>query len=184
MTNGTQEFEYELGKEFFRDMDSADVMKGNVKVMLSVKLIDDSYDLNFVIKGIISIPCDRCLDDMEHEVDTKYHLTVKYGKEYSDENDDVLIIPESDNYLNVAYMIYDSVVLTIPLKHVHPMGKCNKGMSAQLKKHATKSIDDSDEEGVEFDDSDEFETNDIETDESGVPTDPRWDALKDLKDNN
>ncbi|MEF9923536.1 MAG: DUF177 domain-containing protein [Muribaculaceae bacterium] len=185
MPNETQQFEYNLGTEFFRDMESADVLKSDVTVTLTVKHVDDAYDLNFNIKGVISIPCDRCLDAMEHEVDTIYHLTVKYGEEYSDENDDVLIIPETENFLNVAYMIYDSVILTIPLKHVHQAGKCNKGMNTFLKKHVAKSSDDDDEseENIDFDESETFEENNLENDES-VTNDPRWDALKDLKDNN
>ena len=64
-----------------------------------------------------------------------YHISVRYGDEYNDESDDLLVIPEADNYLNTAYMIYDTVVLSIPIKHVHPMGKCNRQMSAMLKKH-------------------------------------------------
>lgn len=184
MPNGTQEFEYILGKEFFINMESPDVQKGNVKVSLTVKHANDIYDLSFTIKGIVFIPCDRCLDEMEHEVDTTYHLCVKYGEEYSDENDEVLIIPESDTYLNVAYMIYDSVVLTIPLKHVHPMGKCNKGMSMHLKKHTPRSMNEGDEEeGNDFEDSDSFDVDDI-NDGDNEASDPRWDALKDLKEDN
>ena len=97
MPTGTQEFEYELGTEFFRNMESPDITKGNVKVILTVKHANDAYHLEFEIKGIVNIPCDRCLDDMEHIVDTNYHLTVKYGEEYSDEDDDLLIIPQEDN---------------------------------------------------------------------------------------
>ena len=66
------------------------------------------------MKGLVYIPCDRCLDEMEHEVDTAYHLCVKYGESYNDENDELLIIPESENYLNIAYFVYDTVALTIP----------------------------------------------------------------------
>ncbi len=189
MPNGTQSFEYELGKEFFSNMESADIHRGNVKVTLTVKHSNGIYDLNFELNGIVYLLCDRCLDEMEHEVNTTYHLTVKYGTEYCDENDEVLIIPESDMYLNVAYMIYDSVALTIPLKHVHPMGKCNKAMSAQLKKHAARNINDEDAEDMDadtdmdFDDAVEsFDSSEINNDSEA--SDPRWDALKDLKDNN
>lgn len=195
MPNGTQQFEYELGTEFFRNMESPDIVKGNVKVDLTVKHADDIYYLDFIVKGVVFIPCDRCLDEMEHVVDTTYHLCVKYGEDYCDENDEVLIIPESNNYLNVAYMLYDTVCLTVPLKHVHPLGKCNRAMSAQLKKHAAKSNLDEDEEEQSDSADDIFNVNDIvdfdndnsdsnNDDDNEGATDPRWDALKNLKDNN
>ena len=60
---------------------------------------------------------------------------MKYGDDYNDESDDLLVIPYSDNYLNVAYMLYDTIVLTIPIRHVHPMGKCNRAMLSALHKH-------------------------------------------------
>ena len=72
---------------------------------------------------------------MELPVDTSYHLTVKYGEHYDDAADDTLIIPYSDSYLNVAYMLYDTIMLTVPLRHVHAPGQCNKAMAAVLHRH-------------------------------------------------
>ena len=179
MTRGAQEFEYTLDTEFFRNMESEDITKGEVKVKLTVNCKGDYYELDFTLNGQVNIPCDRCLDDMGHDVDTTYHLCVKYGDSYNDENDELLIIPESEIYLNVAYMLYDTVALTIPLKHVHPFGKCNKGMSQHLKKHAASHADDADEDlyGDCDGDCDESDNNDSQVD-------PRWEALRKLKENN
>lgn len=175
MTRGTQEFEYTLDTEFFRNMESEDIVKGNVKVHLTVNCKVDYYELDFTLKGLVYIPCDRCLDDMEHEVDTTYHLCVKYGDRYYDENDELLIIPESDAYLNIAFMVYDTVALTIPLKHVHSVGKCNKGMAKHLKMHAASMPYDESEEDFDDDGCDERDNNQV---------DPRWEALKKLTENN
>lgn len=169
MPAGRQQFEFTADSEFFSDMESSDIRSGLVKIVVDVDHKGDIYVMDFVCKGTVNIPCDRCLDDMEHVVDTTYHLTVKYGDDYNDESDDLLIIPESDNDLNVAYMIYDTVELTIPLRHVHPEGECNKEMAARLKRHSANS---------------EEESADDET-ESGQSegNDPRWDALRNLLDN-
>ena len=180
MTRGTQEFEYTLDTEFFRNMESEDILKGNVKIDLTVNCKGDYYELDFTMKGIILIPCDRCLDEMEHEVDTTYHLCVKYGDSYNDENDELLIIPETDAYLNIAYIVYDTVALTIPLKHVHPAGKCNKGMTQHLKMHAASQLDDE----PEYDYYDEEPGSDSDERNNDIQVDPRWDALKKLTENN
>ena len=120
----------------------------------------DSYDCTFTCKGLMQVPCDRCLDPIDIDVDTTYHITVKYGEDYNDETDDLLIIPQSDTYINVAYMLYDTLVLTIPLRHVHPLGKCNRAMAAALSKHRSIGVDDTDED---FDDVSEQIDSEIET---------------------
>ena len=71
---------------------------------------------------------------------------MKYSVDYNDESGDVLIIPESDSCLNVAYMLYDTIVLTIPLRHVHPFGQMqHMAMAAALHKHHSNAGDDIDE---------------------------------------
>ena len=103
---------------------------------------------------------------------------VKYGDDYNADNDEVLEIPKSDTTLNVAYMLYDTVTLAIPIKHVHPLGKCNRQMSAMLKKHrATNGDEDSDRENELIDEIDNI---DAENEKQERATDPRWDALKKL----
>lgn len=174
---GTYDYEYHLGKQFFTDMESADIHDADLTVKLTVTRKRDIYRLDFTITGTITLICDRCLDDLIMPVDTTYSIAVKYGDDYNDEADDLLIIPESDNFLNVAYMIYDTVALTIPIKHVHPMGKCNRQMSAMLRKHRAHRPGDEDAE-LEDNLIDEMETMDTERDEP--PADPRWDGLKAL----
>lgn len=177
MPAGTHQFEYRLDKRFFENMESADIHDADLTVHLTVTYKADIYSLDFTIQGTITLICDRCLDDLIFPVDTTYHIAVKYGEDYSDDSDELLVIPESDNYLNVAYMIYDTVALTIPIKHVHPMGKCNRQMSAMLKKHRAHQPGDED---AELEDTliDEMET--MDSNEPEAATDPRWDQLKKL----
>ena len=144
LQDGKFEQEFECGTEFFKNMENTEVISSDVKVHLDLIKKDGLYDCSFTCKGLLRIPCDRCLDPIYHEVDTTYHITVKYGDDYNDESDDLLVIPYSDSYLNVAYMLYDTIVLTIPMRHVHPMGKCNRAMLAAL--HKTRSNNTGDEE--------------------------------------
>lgn len=136
MSPGVHEVEYHLGKQFFENMESQDVHDADLTVKLTVNHKMDMYYLDFVVSGEVTLICDRCLDDLHYPLEAKYSIAVKYGDDYNDDNDDLLVIPESDNTLNVAYMIYDTVELQIPMKHVHPLGKCNRAMSAILKSTA------------------------------------------------
>lgn len=171
LTKGTHAFEYHLDKQFFANMENNDVRDADLNVHLTVDYNGEIYALAFEITGEVLLLCDRCLDDLHQPIDTRYDISVKYGDDYNDDSDTLIEIPDSDNYLNVAYMIYDTVVLAIPIKHVHPMGKCNRQMSAILKKHRA---------GGDGDDAmDEFMDGiDDDAPSGGAATDPRWDALR------
>lgn len=174
---GTHEYEYSLENKFFVDIDGNEVQKGKVKVFLTVKRTSVAFEMNFRLEGIVWVPCDRCLDEMELPIETENRLVVKFGKEYAEESDEVVVIPEDEGAINLAWFIYEFIALAIPMKHVHAPGKCNKTMSSKLKKHSSKSSDDS-EDGFDDDDSGD----DIIIDEPET-TDPRWDALKGLMEN-
>jgi uncharacterized metal-binding protein YceD (DUF177 family) len=173
---GTQEFSYHLDKAFFVNMENADVRDADVDVHLTVTHKNDVYDLVFHLTGTVTVACDRCLDNLELPVDTTYQVAVKYGDDYRDDADGMIEIPESDNFLNVAYMIHDTAALAIPIKHVHPLGKCNRAMSTLLKKHRAHTPGDPD---AELEDELLDGIDDADTGEAQA-TDPRWDALRGL----
>lgn len=185
LPEGEHKMTFHMGKPFFVNMENTDIHDANLDAELTLVHRNGIYDLNFHITGDIVVLCDRCLDDLVFPIDTDYHIVVRYGENYNDDSDEYLEIPESDNYLNVAYMLYDTVALAIPIKHVHPLGKCNRAMSALLKKHRSERQPDEMEDGegleMEYDGTDMIETDSVPEQLSQQPTDPRWDKLKDLK---
>ncbi|HBG41601.1 MAG TPA: hypothetical protein DDZ96_09300 [Porphyromonadaceae bacterium] len=178
LSEGVHPYEYDLDRKFFDAIDSEEVRKGNVHVTLAVKKVSSAYEFDFELKGNVQVPCARCLDEMDLEVYSKNHLIVKLGKEYLEESDEIIIIPEEEGAINIAWFLYEFIALAIPIKPVHPKGECNRTMSSKLKKHRAVSRDDDDSE-----DTDEIEDDmddDVE-DASDVQTpDPRWEALKGL----
>lgn len=175
MPEGSHDVSYHLAKQFFKNMESDDIHDADLNVSLTVTHKHDLYRLDFHITGTVTLICDRCLDDLILPIDTTYTISVKFGDNYS-ETDDLLIIPDSSPALNVSYMIYDTVSLAIPLKHVHPMGKCNRAMSALLRKH--RAVKDDEDADLAEQLIDEMDTMDSSTSETA--TDPRWDGLKNL----
>ena len=178
LSPGVHEYEYFLENKFFVDIDGDEVQKGKVKVNLTVKRTSMVFDMNFQLEGIVYVPCDRCLDDMELPVSTQNKLVVKFGKEYAEESEEIVIIPEEEGEINLAWFIYEFIALAIPMKHIHAPGKCNNAMSSKLKKHTARRADDEDE-------FDEEAADDIVVDDDAadIPSDPRWDALKGLVEN-
>lgn len=176
LTEGTHSFEYLLDDKYFKligDSES-DIERGTVKVDVTVKRISNTFEFGFALSGTIVVPCDRCLDDMSIDVDVKNRLVVKFGEEYAEESDEIVVIPEEEGAINIAWFLYEFVALAIPMKHVHAPGKCNKIMTSKYNKHKAVSADD---DSDEMDDSDVVsETDDLDSEAN----DPRWDALKNL----
>ena len=102
LTPGVQEFEYLLENKFFVDIDGDLVQKGKVKVNLTVKRSTMMFEMNFQIDGVVMVPCDRCLDDMEMPIDTHNRLVVKFGKEYAEERYEVVVLREEEGAINLA----------------------------------------------------------------------------------
>ena len=168
MTTDRAEYSFQLDNQFFADIDSPDIQKGLLDVLLTVTKTSGIYRLDFQTKGMVIVTCDRCLDEMEQPVDTEDTLKVKMGEELT-EIDDIVVIPEDDGYINVAWFLYEFIALSIPMKHMHPAGKCNKDMVHQLQKHLCSDVDDE---------------NDIVEDKGTDDIDPRWNELKKILDNN
>ena len=170
--------EYHLDNEFFEAIGEDAIQKGNINAKIRVVKSSKQSELFFELEGKVVVLCDRCLEEMDQPIKTSGHLIVRMGKEFMDDGDDVVVIPEEQGVINVSWFMYEFVELAIPIKHVHPFGHCNKGMASRLSEHLVDS--DSFE-----DDSESFAgamdvVNESDSNNDG-PIDPRWEALKSLR---
>ena len=103
LSEGTHSYEYTLDHTFFSEIDSPEIQNGDVNIGLMLRRTGDTFELHFDIKGHIVIPCDRCLDDMELPVETEDTLYVKFGEEYSEEGENLIVVPEAEGTINLAW---------------------------------------------------------------------------------
>ena len=154
--------DFDLDNQFFSALDGSEVKQGSLHVSVSIRKMTGFYELLFNTEGTVTVTCDRCLDDMSQSIATDNRLIVKLGAAYSEE-DDVITVPEDEGILDTSWLIYEFIVLAIPIKHVHASGKCNPAMSQVLEElSADRSSDEA----------------------SDQPIDPRWSVLEKLKNNN
>lgn len=178
MQAGSCEYGFVLDNSFFVDIDGSEVQRGKVNVGLVVRKVSHAFELSFHTEGVVWVPCDRCLDDMEQHISSEDVLWVKFGNGYAEEDDNIIVIPEEEEGINVAWFMYEFVVLSVPMKHVHAPGKCNKAMSTMLHQHLSVL---SSEENIDEDGSLEMEENTMSLEH---PVDPRWNELRKILDNN
>ncbi len=149
-----------LDSEYFKSLNDAEIQDGEVNLDLSIrKAVTGEFTLSYCVDGVVTIQCDRCLDDMNQEIKGQATYIVKLGHE-TIEDDEVITVDEEEGILPTAWLIYETIALAIPIKHVHAPGKCNDAMTKKLEElSATRSGDEITEDVI----------------------DPRWEKLKNLK---
>jgi len=166
---GTHAVECHLDESFFNTDEQTEVRRASVDVTLQVtRKSENTYHLEIACNGTLTTACDRCLDDLDLPVDVNYSLDVEQmGNELDDSNDELLIVPAEWRELDAAPLVRDTVLLAMPMMHVHENeDDCNADMLDALDSHRVESVPDSD---------------DIMQSET-TGTDPRWEALKKLKE--
>ena len=156
LTDEVTALEFDLDNHFFAALDGSELRKGTLHVSVSIRKATGFFDLQFHTEGTVTVTCDRCLDDMDQSISTDNRQVVKLGSVYSEE-DDVITVSEDEGILDTSWLIYEFIMLAIPIKHVHAPGKCNPAMSNVLEELSTDRSSD---------------------EESSQPIDPRWEKLK------
>ncbi len=154
-------FRYALDDAYFKAVKATQVKKGNLFCDLTICKSAGCYELYFHIEGLVTIPCDRCLEDMEQKICTDESVVVKFGEEPA-EDGDVITISENEGIVDVSWLIYEFIVLDIPVSHHHSEGQCNAGMLKLLDAYQSPRNKKAEES----------------------KTDPRWRELERLKEKN
>ena len=158
LREGDNLLRFDLDDSYFEAIEAQEIHRGKLHVDLSVRRVASNFELDFHIEGVVHIPCDKCLDDMEQSVSADNRLVVKFGKD-AVEDDELIVVPEDEGVLDVSWLIYEFIDLDIPIQHVHAPGQCNPDMAKMLAEYM-----------------DDRSRGDEET------TDPRWAALRKLKE--
>ena len=159
---------FDLDDEFFASIEGSEIKGGDVEVEVFVQSVGQgTYEVEIEMSGDLTIQCDRCLCDMSQLIESSEVVRVKTAEveEQSEDDDGELItVPVDTMSVDLARHFYETAALNIPLRHVHEDGECDEEMSKRLEEMRAVNADE--------------RTND------GGDTDPRWNELKKLIDNN
>jgi len=180
MTTNELSLHYLLDHSFFSQIEESEMKGGEVSVSLHVQRLEKDFKLDFQFNGEIAVLCNRCLDEMNLPVSLTEMLYVELGKEYNDEDLSRLVISEREGVLNVGWLFYEFLALSIPINHVHDKGLCNEEMMQKLR--GMLCVDATDDDLDEEDNENDSSELDLENKERSI--DPRWNELKKIVDNN
>jgi uncharacterized metal-binding protein YceD (DUF177 family) len=143
------------------------VENGEVQINVQLEKRSAFLKLHIHLAGWLELVCDRCLENYKQDINLDTELFVKYGQEVDfEEGDNVIWVLPEEHVIDLAQVFYEYIALSIPLKQVHPNpsgnNSCNTEMLEKLNHHQFREEDNIDETDI----------------------DPRWAALKKLKNNN
>ncbi|GAB3177132.1 YceD family protein [Telluribacter humicola] len=166
-------YDFESGDAFFEEMQQDVIQHGTFRAQVTLDKSATMVQLQFEINGSVELTCDRTLDPFDEPIDTQGRMILKFGDHDEELTEEIEIINRNTNRINVARYIFDFIVLSLPMKRLHPSIR-------------------NEEEG---DEEDEFEAlvytshSDNEPDEEEITPDdekegdidPRWEALRKLR---
>ncbi|HAD33380.1 MAG TPA: DUF177 domain-containing protein [Chitinophagaceae bacterium] len=122
---GIHVFEYNIDSQFFDRFGEVEFANPQVNVQLTLDKKFGIFLLHFNINGKVSLPCDRCGDDFELIIWDEFDLVVKQiddelVAEKSEADAEVAYIGRSESLLEVSTWIYEFILLSIPMQHIHP----------------------------------------------------------------
>ena len=165
LKQGKHEFEYLIDREFFEHFEYDDFNSANIKIDLLFEKKSTIMELTFKAAGVVNVNCDLTNEPFDQPIDAELTLVVKFGDSFNDDNEELLILPHSEYQLNVAQYIYELIVLSVPLKRVHP-----GVLDGTLKSEVLEKLEELSPK----------EDQDIEENDNGEEIDPRWNKLKKL----
>ena len=116
LASGASSFEWKAGREFFETFGNPDILNAEITVRALVNNHGGTIGVKASIKGFVSVPCDRCLEELPLGVDTSF-----------EEN----YAPDGMS-LDLGQDIYDYVMTSLPMQRIHPEGGCNSETTKYL----------------------------------------------------
>jgi len=111
---GKHEYDFVIQNQFFDEFENSPIKVGELKTHLILDRKTRNLELEFSTQGYIESECDRCTADIKLPIDASIKFIVKFSDE-EESDGEVFFIPTESHEINVSEMVYEHLVLAIPL---------------------------------------------------------------------
>lgn len=161
LKQGKHEFDYKIENKFFESFEYLEFNDANLELHVVLNKMSTMMELAMQAEGFVNVDCDTTGEPYDQPISSELNLVVKFGDEFNNEDDDILVLPHGEHQLNIAQYVYEMLVLAVPHKRVHP-----GVLDGTLQSDALDKLQ---------------ELSPKETRINKEESDPRWDELKKLK---
>jgi uncharacterized protein len=154
LKEGKHNFEFTISKEFFEQYEYDFVENVTLNASVELQKMSTMMIMDFSLDAQYITQCDQCGEDFDAICSSDNRLYVKFGEgESTDEN--ILLLDQSEYEIDVAELLYEFFVTSVPAKHSHDEGDCNEEILEKLSK--------------------------LRVQDTEEKSNPIWDKLKELK---
>lgn len=161
LKEGIHHFSLSITSKFFDAFDYTEFNDVSLNANIALNKKATLLELQFSVSGTVTVNCDVSNETFDLPINPTHELIVKFGEEFNDENEELLVLPHGSHQVDIAQTLFETVVLAVPQKRVHP-GIENGSLHSDLLERLEK-------------------LHPNESTKAHETTDPRWDALKKLK---
>jgi uncharacterized protein len=140
---GNHHYDFRIDKAFFDLFEYCEITDGEFDVEVELERKETMLILDFNLSGKVIVQCDRCGSEVTLPIKFEEKIYVKFGEESSD-NENILILPMNAHQINIAELLEEFAVLSLPVRKVHKKGKCDKEALKRLEileQHDSTKID-------------------------------------------
>jgi len=123
LKQGRHDFSFPIENKFFKSFGYNDF--NNAKLIANVELIKKAaiLELDFIISGKVNVFCDISIEPFDLEINAQSNFVVKFGNSTENVLDEIIFMPNGSHEINVTKHIYETIILSLPIKKVHPKVK-------------------------------------------------------------
>ena len=96
LKNGTYRFDFKVDNALFEAYGSTDIKDGDLSVGVTLERGESMLSLQTVIRGTVTVACDRCLEDCRLPVAFDGTLLVRFSDEVADYDGEVMWISPAE----------------------------------------------------------------------------------------
>ena len=158
LKEGIHNFNFDIGKKFFESFEYDDFIDVDISAKLKLEKKVNMLNLDFFFSGTVKVPCDLTMEPFDIDIKTDYSLIVKFAENKDSTDDKIIFLSTGASNIDVATIIFETIVLEVPQKRVHPGIK-----DGSLKSEILDKLEDLQPKELFLN-----------------KRDPRWDKLKEL----
>jgi uncharacterized metal-binding protein YceD (DUF177 family) len=123
LSEGKHQFDFTADDRFFAEFETSEVEKGELMIQVELEKRSTYLSLTFSIKGTVELVCDRCLENFNYPLESNRKLLVKFSEKQIEDEAELIYLHPNDFQVEIAQYIYEFVILSLPIRRVHPDGE-------------------------------------------------------------
>ena len=120
LKEGIHNFNFDIGKKFFESFEYDDFIDVDILTKLKLDKKVNMLNLDFFFSGKVKVPCDLTMEPFYIDIKTDYSIIVKFAENKHSTDDKIIFLSTGTSNIDISTIIFETIVLEVPQKRVHP----------------------------------------------------------------